>query len=359
MGAKVSERNYIEEANRLDIKQLAESYVQLKKGGKEYHGPCPVCKGGTDRFYVVTKDNRAGCRQCATSWDTVALNAAIKGLSQGDSAKDLLGISNVSHETPRPIIKPAVQTLEREITPEEWHKKAMQTIEKGKLNINAPVIREYLTTRGLSERTITRFHLGFTEDAWDPQLKAKRSAVVIPWASRQAIYAVKYRYIDTKGELRYGSLGGGSAVLFGSHIPKNYPVLAVTEGEFNAMAIYESGAEADVISIGSQNNLRAYEALRPIADQYKYIVGWFDEIESYLRFKEAMGGLTNGIISKGLNGMDANDVLLTFGRDAISAYIERSLMMPTDICPLCEGKKHFYKDGSDHICPCIQQRKSA
>jgi hypothetical protein len=355
----MSHENYIEQANELDIKELAERYVQLKKGGKEWRGPCPVCKGGTDRFYVIPAENRAGCRQCATGWDTVALNAAIKGITQGESARELLGITEVSHET-RPVIKPAVKVEERELSPAEWHKKAMSTIEKGKLNASHSVFRNYLTTRGLTERTIARFHLGFTSDAWDPHMKAKRQAVVIPWASRQQIYAVKYRYIDDKGELRYGSLGGGSAVLFGSHIPKNYPVLMVTEGEFNAMAIYESGAEADVISIGSQNNLRSYEKLRPIADQYKYIVGWFDEIDSYLRFKDAMGGLTNGIISKGLHGMDANDVLLSFGHEAIAAYIERSLKVPTDICPLCEGEKRFYAHGADHICPCqFPDRKTA
>jgi phage/plasmid primase-like uncharacterized protein len=34
----------------------------LKKVGKEYKGPCPLC-GGTDRYYVRT-DNTFGCRGC-------------------------------------------------------------------------------------------------------------------------------------------------------------------------------------------------------------------------------------------------------------------------------------------------------
>lgn len=42
----------------------------LKRIGREHHGPCPIC-GGSDRFTVWPHEGRAWCRQCKALGDSV------------------------------------------------------------------------------------------------------------------------------------------------------------------------------------------------------------------------------------------------------------------------------------------------
>lgn len=50
-----------------DISTLFQGLMRVSA---EYHGPCPVC-GGTDRFIVEPKKNKAWCRQCNVWGDTL------------------------------------------------------------------------------------------------------------------------------------------------------------------------------------------------------------------------------------------------------------------------------------------------
>ncbi|MBZ0135762.1 MAG: hypothetical protein K8I27_05275 [Planctomycetes bacterium] len=50
----------------------------LKRTGKEHHGPCPLC-GGNDRFCVWPARGRAWCRQCKASGDALHWSMRIDG----------------------------------------------------------------------------------------------------------------------------------------------------------------------------------------------------------------------------------------------------------------------------------------
>lgn len=355
----MSHENLIEDANRLDIKELASRFVELKKAGKEWHGPCPVCRGGTDRFYVIPNKNVAGCRVCANRWDTVALNAAVKNLSQIDSARELLGVTR-TETTKAPILKPAVQVKDTPIDPVKWAEQARALISDAKKNVSLPAPAKYLTSRGISARTAERFHLGFTRDAWDPSIKGVREGIVIPWGDRQRIFAIKYRYIDALGDLRYGSKYGSDPVIFGAHIPKDSKTLVITEGEFNAMAIYESGANCNVVSIGSQRNTAGLEYVRDrIAGEYRYIVGWFDELSAFQTCKELVSPHMTGVISSKL-GLDANEYLVTKGAEMLQSVLHAATMSKPGACPLCGGLGRYYHLATELVCPCMtKQRKAA
>ena len=66
--------------------------LNLRRRGREFVGPCPVCRAGTDRFRVADRDGRPGvigCRQCddtSRDWYADALRAA--GFPVGDRNRD-------------------------------------------------------------------------------------------------------------------------------------------------------------------------------------------------------------------------------------------------------------------------------
>lgn len=354
------DRDYIAEANYLSIHDLALRYTELKKSGREYNGPCPVCRGGTDRFHVIEKDNKAGCRNCATRWDTVALYAAITNQRMMDAAKELLGVQvDISRPKPKPLT-PAVQVPKVVIDPVQWNKESLAMIQNAKSNVGSPAAQEYLAARGLSARTIDRFHLGYVDGAYDPSIKDKREAILIPWADKSRIFAIKYRYIDSKGVVRFGSRSGSDPLVFGNHIEHSYDTLVIFEGEFNAMSLYESGYRAHAVSIGSDSNHTGMEYVQSMAGKFRWVIGWFDTLKAFEVCQGIVSQHMTGIIS-GRLGLDANECLVKYGADSVGAYVERARMTTPGVCPSCEGKKFYYQSGHEQICPCQfrDTRKSA
>lgn len=72
----------IAEAKAKDIVQVLESLSVLGLKGRrpQLAGPCPLC-GGRDRFWVDTRKNACGCRQCGAGGDPIGLVMAVRGVA--------------------------------------------------------------------------------------------------------------------------------------------------------------------------------------------------------------------------------------------------------------------------------------
>jgi hypothetical protein len=55
---------------------------ELRRAGKEHHGPCPLC-GGDDRFCVWPREGRAWCRQCKAAGDALGWSMRLAGVNPG------------------------------------------------------------------------------------------------------------------------------------------------------------------------------------------------------------------------------------------------------------------------------------
>ena len=88
--------------------------------------------------------------------------------------------------------------------------------------------------------------------------------------------------------------------------------LIVTEGELNTISCWQvAAAWADVLSIGSQENVRqahVSETLKSAALPYRRIIAWLDERELALAVTDRIAPF-NGTAIWSENGLDANDLL--------------------------------------------------
>lgn len=324
----------------MDIFDLAKARTNLKDVvlglttlNKYNQGPCPIC-GGTDRFYV-RYENLAICSpgdgHCGFKGDQIALIAKVHSISLLEAAEHLAGVSR--KELPKTVRVHAPQKKEpakivREWQSESWQSEALAIIEAGVSRIQLEGYHgQYLSSRKIHPRTVKAFRLGYEPEVFDPATKSKRPAIVIPWISNSGIItAIKYRFIDDlaqdKGR-RFFQKKGSESLLFGlnayrKHFPRG---IVIVEGEFNAMAIAQAvGGNVIVLSVGSQGNSKGLEMARKYCEKYPglNVMLWFDEEK---QVKEAFKVFPKGIGVKSLDGLDANDILKTYGDIGLDRYV--------------------------------------
>lgn len=341
----------IQDAKSRSIFELASGMTTLHKNGKEFAGPCPVCRAGVDRFYVKLRDNYAGCRKCETSWDTPALYAAVHQVSQLQAAKEILGLSDKSV---RPLNKIEAQVLEKS---DDWKSTDWQT--DAGMRIQAAVksrneeYERYLKSRCIDLEVADRFDLGFA-NAFDPDYKKNRPSILIPWVSEHEIYNLKFRFTNEReSKLRFMSKGGGFPLIFGEQVLNRHDVLLVTEGELNAISVFQAYNQfLDVLSVGSESNDPSKQYSVEIAKNrgYDVVIGWFDSISHAMKFESLFREneiATKIIVSPG--GKDANDFL----KESESSLREvLDWRMKSNQCGLCFGRGFVTVNGISKLCVC-------
>jgi len=245
--------------------------------GGEYAGPCPDC-GGKDRFRVQPERGLWWCRACRDRWgDAIDYVRWRTGCSFPDACREL----GVILDGPRAgaIVRrlPAPALAEDAEAPTaDWRERAERYVAEAEAALwaeDGARARSWLMARGLSERTIRRWRLGYQlADAWQaPEAwgldGGKRiwlpRGVVIPWRLDDELWQVKIRRAE--GEPKYVAARGGHPVLFAAETLGGHDVAALTEGEFDAMLLeQECGDLVGVATLGSASrgiDPRAADAL--------------------------------------------------------------------------------------------------
>jgi twinkle protein len=106
-------------------------------------------------------------------------------------------------------------------------------------------VQQWLASRGIEDRTIAAFKIG-------EQLQAGKTYAVFPYLRDGELVNVKYRNPDEKRDMRQE--GGAEPCLFGWHLiePKTRTV-AITEGEIDAMTLWQAGIPALSVNAGAGN----------------------------------------------------------------------------------------------------------
>lgn len=282
---------------------------------KKLTGPCPKC-GGDDRF-VVTSGNPRGvwfCNQCH----------APEGGKRHDVI-DLvkwLGIASKFNEAFRyvndwaggaPVIEVKSVIKERKHVDNGWvANKYMPPLRQ-----NLGKAAEYLEQRSITLDTAQAFGLGFEPNARFNDGKATAPAIVLPWIEPNGTYSrVAYRFLETQTDLdgdefRYknmGSLKWRKDALFGLQAWRDSDTLAILEGEFNAMSVWQV-MPWNAVSVGSMYmSDQQLERLRTLAGEHQKVLIWTDEPEKSTRISDAIQH-RNVVKGKSPNGKDANDLL--------------------------------------------------
>ncbi|MCI1679561.1 MAG: DNA primase [Ewingella americana] len=155
---------------RVDIVDLIDARVKLKKQGKNYHACCPFHHEKTPSFTVNGDKQFYHCFGCGAHGNAVDFLMNYDRLEFVESIEELATMQGleVPYEAgtgPSQMERHQRQSLYQLMEPlADFYKQSL------KQPVGAPA-REYLSQRGLSEDVIAHFAIGFAPPGWDNAFK--------------------------------------------------------------------------------------------------------------------------------------------------------------------------------------------
>ena len=162
---------------RLDIEEVVQDYVALKRKGKNMWACCPFHHEKSPSFSVAPDKGIFKCFGCGKAGDAITFVMEIENLSFGEAIKHLAGKYGIEvpEEAPQP------QDLQEQQEKEsiylalkfasQFYQQQLHEHPDGKsLGLS------YLKERGLPNKAIEKFELGYSPPAWDGLLQAALKA---------------------------------------------------------------------------------------------------------------------------------------------------------------------------------------
>ena len=155
---------------RLDIVDIVDARVKLKKKGKNYGACCPFHNEKTPSFSVSQEKQFYHCFGCGVHGNAIDFIMEFERLDFVEAIEELA--SYLGLEVPREQRSGAITTAPRANSEQ---KRNLYDLMEGisqfyrsqlKLSANKPAI-EYLKNRGLSGEIVQKFSIGYVADEWD------------------------------------------------------------------------------------------------------------------------------------------------------------------------------------------------
>ena len=146
---------------RADILEVCGEFVQLKRSGKTYRGPCPLHGGEGPNFSVDPTRGIFKCFVCGEGGDVFSFLMKHLGLDFPSAVRQVA--SRVGVEVPEDSDRmedPFAYLREVTAFAEEWFRSQLMDADVG-----APA-RKYLLGRGIDPGTAEEYGLGFAPDGW-------------------------------------------------------------------------------------------------------------------------------------------------------------------------------------------------
>lgn len=166
-GGRIRDSDIEAVRERTDIVQLVSEYVELKKTGREFRGPCPFHQEKDPSFYVNPAKGVYFCFGCKAHGGIFNFVQEMEGLSFKEAVErlaDRIGYQ-VSYEAATPADMERRTARERLLrlnqTAADYFSYLLKEAKEGNK------AHEYLTGRGFSEQIIEEFHLGYAPPGWD------------------------------------------------------------------------------------------------------------------------------------------------------------------------------------------------
>ena len=158
--------------NRVDIVEVVDSRVPLKKKGKEYSACCPFHTEKTPSFTVSQIKQFYHCFGCKASGSAISFLMEYEHLSYPEAIEELarqqgIDVPYEGGQRPDPAVKKA-QTDLYDLMQEtdQFYQKQLRQHALSEKAVH------YLKERGLSGEVAKDFGIGFAPDGWDNLLKA-------------------------------------------------------------------------------------------------------------------------------------------------------------------------------------------
>ncbi|MEN8177878.1 MAG: DNA primase [Pseudomonadota bacterium] len=154
--------------NRVDIVDVINRRVPLKKAGRDYQARCPFHDEKTPSFTVSSQKQFYHCFGCGAHGSAVGFLMEYDGLGFIEAVEDLAGMAGL--EVPReegfqqgPDLRPLYALLEQAAA---FYQRQLREHPQAQAAVN------YLKDRGLSGEIAARFGIGYAPPGWDNLLKA-------------------------------------------------------------------------------------------------------------------------------------------------------------------------------------------
>ena len=152
---------YIEElTRRTDIVDVVGNYVQLKRKGRLYGGLCPFHSEKTPSFYVYPDTQSFYCFGCGVGGDVIHFIRRINSIDYTEAVKMLAaraGMPEPQEDDKTGRLRSRILSMNKEAA-RYFHACLNSTVEE------ARQARAYWRRRGLDDKTIVRFGLGYAPD---------------------------------------------------------------------------------------------------------------------------------------------------------------------------------------------------
>jgi DNA primase len=275
--------------NAADIVDIVSESVLLKKTGKNFSGLCPFHTEKTPSFTVSPDKQIFYCFGCGTGGNVFSFLMKQEGLSFPETARRLAKRYGI--DLP---IKPLSSDQKKKISERESlldiNRRAMDFFYQALCRGNAgQAARSYFEHRGISQKTIDDFKLGYATDSWDRLLNyftnqqispavIEKSGLILPRKNKKGYYdrfrnRIVFPIIDANMQV----IGFGGRVLDDS-LPKylNSPetpvynkgrslygiqqakekcrstgTVFIVEGYLDLLALYQHGIENCVATLGT------------------------------------------------------------------------------------------------------------
>ena len=158
-------KDVIEEIKiRNDIAEVISDYIQLRPSGSNYKGLCPFHNEKTPSFHVSSSKQIYKCFGCGEGGDVISFIMKVENLEFMDAVKFLANRCGIEINTN--IDENTKKKLEKIKRFQEIHVVAARFFYMNLMQKNNPGYK-YLVKRGLDEKTIKSFGLGYSPDSWD------------------------------------------------------------------------------------------------------------------------------------------------------------------------------------------------
>ncbi len=166
---KMSERTYseiIDEIkNRLDIIDVVQNRVVLKKSGANYWGCCPFHKEKTPSFSVNPQKGIYKCFGCGEGGDAISFMMKTNGQSFNEVIKELAESFGI--ELPKTYNNSKDSGEKKEKIKQALKETAQYYLDNLFTRPDAKSALEYLTKRGISEETIKEYKIGYSAKGYE------------------------------------------------------------------------------------------------------------------------------------------------------------------------------------------------
>lgn len=240
---------------RVNIVDVIDSRVKLKRAGKNYHALCPFHKERSPSFTVSPDKQFYYCFGCGAGGNALGFLMEYERLSFPEAVEELARLAGM--EVPRENDRPADLAREQRVKTQISLLEQASTFYQQQLRSGEQRQRavDYLKQRGLSGQTAARFRIGYAPPGWDNllehfrasqgeeiQQQLEQAGLVIHNEERHSHYdRFRDRVIFPIRDMRGRTIGFGGRVL-GDDKPKylNSPETATFHKGRELYGLYEA-----------------------------------------------------------------------------------------------------------------------